>query len=126
MQPIEVYYDGLCHLCSREVNLIRRLALPGKMTFTDIMAPGFEAEKLGLDAKRIHQHMHVRDAQGTMQIGVDALITMWEAVPYFRHLAFFSKLPGFYTLSKIGYAFFAWIRPKLPRKKCETGVCEVR
>jgi predicted DCC family thiol-disulfide oxidoreductase YuxK len=116
-QPIVVFHDGVCQLCSREISLLEKLADPAGMQFVDIANPAFDAAAHGVDPLAVHRHMHVRDAEGNLQVGLDALITMWRPVPYFRHLAFFSRLPGFYTLGKLGYAVFAWVRPKLPRRK---------
>jgi predicted DCC family thiol-disulfide oxidoreductase YuxK len=70
--------------------------------------------------------MHVRDENGKLNIGLDALITMWRPVPYFRWLAKITSLPGVYQLSKVGYAVFAVIRPYLPRRKCDDGNCAVK
>ncbi len=126
MQPIEVYYDGLCPLCSREVNWIRRLAPSDQMHFVDILGEGFDPKPLGLDREAIHRNMHVRDCEGRMQVGLDALITMWRPVPYFRWLARFASLPIIYRLSKVGYWAFALIRPWLPKRKYGTDTCSVK
>ena len=124
MQTIEVYYDGLCQLCSREVNLIRRLAPVGQMVFTDIMAGGFHAEAQGFDPLAVHRHMHFRDGDGNLRIGLDALIAMWRPVPYFRLLACFAGLPGIHRMSLFGYSAFARVRLWLPRRRCSSGECQ--
>lgn len=124
-----IYYDGLCQLCSREIDLFRGRVRDGSLGYVDISLPTFDAAAHGVDPVRVHRHMHVRDEQtGDMRIGVDALTAMWECVPGFRWLAVLARLPGFRFLSRMGYALFAWIRPKLPRRKriaCDSGVCSV-
>jgi predicted DCC family thiol-disulfide oxidoreductase YuxK len=125
-QPCQVYYDGLCQLCSREVNILRRWAPPGKLAFVDIADASFDAAAHGVDAQAVHRHMHVRDEAGRLRIGLDALIAMWRPVPWFRHLATIFSWPGFYQAGKLGYAVFAWVRPKLPRRRCVSGTCDVR
>lgn len=120
---IQVYYDGQCHLCSREVEAMRRLAKPGTLDFVDITAADFNAAAEGIDPVRVHRTMHVRGDDGEMRTGLEALRTMWRPVPYFRYLAWVSGLPGLHFLSMLGYALFAWIRPKLPRRKCVSGTC---
>lgn len=124
-----IFFDGLCQLCSREIALFERRVTDGSLAYVDIAAPGFDAAAYGLDPMRIHKHMHVRnDETGEMLIGVSALAAMWECVPGFRWLAKFTRLPVIWQLSQLGYAVFAWIRPKLPKRKqpyCATGSCPI-
>jgi predicted DCC family thiol-disulfide oxidoreductase YuxK len=40
---IEVFYDGACPLCLREINLLRRRDRKHAIRFTDIAAVGFDA-----------------------------------------------------------------------------------
>lgn len=125
-----IFYDGLCQLCSREIDLFRRRVTDGSLAYVDIAAPGFDPAAHGVDPVRVHRHMHVRDEQtGRMLVGVDALVGMWECVPGFRWLARLTRLPVLRQLSTVWYAVFAWVRPKLPKRKrdaCDTGRCEVR
>jgi predicted DCC family thiol-disulfide oxidoreductase YuxK len=124
-----IFYDGLCQLCSREIDLFRRRVADGSLAYVDIADPRFDPAAHGVDPVRVHRHMHVRDEQtGRMLIGVDALVGMWECVPGFRWLARLARLPGLRQLSKLGYAVFAWVRPRLPKRKratCDTGRCAV-
>ena len=124
-----VFYDGLCQLCSREIDLFKRRVTDGSLAYVDIADPAFDAAAQGVDPVRVHRHMHVRDGDtGNMLIGVDALVGMWECVPGFRWLAWLARLPVLRQLSGVGYAVFAWVRPKLPKRKravCDTGGCPV-
>lgn len=128
MLPLRtIYFDGLCQLCSREIDLFRRLAPAGSLVYVDIAADDFDPEAHGVDAEDVHRTMHVRDESGELRTGLDALIAMWEVVPVFRWLATFANLPLFRPVAEVGYAFFAWLRPKLPKRKraaCETGHCQ--
>lgn len=124
-----IFYDGLCQLCSREIALFRHRVRDGSLAYADISLPGFDAASFGIDPARAHKQMHVRNEEtGEMLVGVDALLAMWECVPGFRRLAEFTRLPGIRQLSTVGYALFAWIRPRLPKRKrpaCDTGACGV-
>lgn len=125
-----LYYDGLCQLCSREVEVFQRIVTDGSLAYVDISLPEFDAAEHGVDPVRVNRHMHVRDeTTGRMLVGVDALIGMWECVPGFRWLAWLTRLPVLRELSDVGYEVFAWVRPKLPQRKrpaCDTGTCPVR
>jgi predicted DCC family thiol-disulfide oxidoreductase YuxK len=124
-----VFYDGLCQLCSREIDLFRRRVTDGSLAYVDIADPAFDAAVYGVDPVRVHRHMHVRDDEtGRMLIGAEAITGMWECVPGFRWAALFLRLPPFRPLARLGYAAFAWVRPKLPKRKrvaCESDRCAV-
>ena len=96
----------------------------------DIADPAFDAAAHGVDPVLVHKEMHVRDeTTGRMLVGVEALAGMWECVPGFRWLATLVRWPLLNTVAKVGYVAFAWVRPKLPKRKrpaCETGSCPVR
>lgn len=121
-----IYFDGLCQLCSREIELFQRLAPAGSLVYVDIASEDFDPAAHGVDAVRVHKTMHVRDEAGRLRTGLDALVAMWEVVPGFRMLATFVTLTPVRPVAEIGYALFAWVRPRLPKRKrvaCETGRC---
>lgn len=124
-----IFYDGLCHLCATEIALFRRRVRDGSLAYVDIAADDFDPAAHGVDPVRVHREMHVRDEQsGRMLIGVEAILGMWECVPGFRWLAGVARLPVLHWFARRGYAVFAWVRPKLPKKKrpaCDTGRCPV-
>lgn len=124
-----IYYDGLCQLCSREIDTFQALVTDGSLAYVDISLPEFDAAAHGVDPVLVNRHMHVRDEEtGRMLIGVDALLGMWVCVPGFRWLAWLSRLPVLRQISDVGYEVFAWVRPKLPKRardRCDTDRCAV-
>ncbi len=116
---IQVYFDGLCHLCSREIDHYRKQIGSQKIQFADITAPDFDPEKAGLDPIRVHQEMHVRKSDGSLTVGVDAFITIWESLPRYHFAARLGKKALPHALLTAGYHVFARVRPYLPRKKAE-------
>lgn len=125
MKTISVYYDGLCHLCSREINHYKTLQGSEKVDFVDITDPLFQAQQWGLDPVKVHQSLHVRDRSGSFQTGVDAFICIWQELSALRFLASIARVKPIYSVMKILYFVFAKVRPLLPRKSCETSpYCE--
>lgn len=126
MKTLTLYYDGLCPLCSREINHYRKKTGDDpSVQYVDITDPAFDAQAHGLDPKRIHQVMHVKVGE-EIRTGVDAFIAIWEHIRGFGWMARVAKLPGMYQLAWVGYQCFALVRPWLPRRKadCSTGACQ--
>jgi predicted DCC family thiol-disulfide oxidoreductase YuxK len=113
----KVYYDGLCRLCSREIDHYRRQEGAESLLFIDINAVDFDAVREGLDPYRVHRVMHVRTADGRLRTGVDGFIEIWKHLPRYQWAARASQNRLLKALLDLSYRVFVWIRPLLPRKK---------
>ena len=123
-----IYYDGLCRLCSAEINHYRRLKGSESFEFVDITLPLFDAQAQGLDPHKVHRVMHVRDVDGVLYEGVAAFRAIWRQLPRYRLLAGVSENPVVSSLLELGYRSFIKVRPYLPRKKADCSAspyCEV-
>jgi predicted DCC family thiol-disulfide oxidoreductase YuxK len=123
-----VYYDGLCPLCSREIDYYRTKERAELIDWVDITQGDFDAKAEGLDPEKVHQYFHVKDEHGKITAGVDAFIEIWARIPSLKKWRALSLVPGVKPLMKLGYAAFARVRPYLPRKSrpdCESGLCGV-
>lgn len=114
---IEMFFDGACPLCKREVDLIRRRDHDQKIVFTDISAPDFEAEALGKSHDELMAEIHGRLPDGTWLRGVEVFRRVYEAIG-FRSLVRLSRLPGISLALDVGYGLFARNRLRL------TGRCD--
>lgn len=124
-KKVRVYYDGLCHLCSREINHYRGMTGAERIVFIDITEAAFNATEEGLDPVKVHKTMHVRDADGHLRLGVDAFITIWTELPALRFVVPMARAKPIHLLLTLLYSTFAAIRPLLPRKSCENSpYCE--
>ncbi len=122
---LSVYYDGLCHLCSREINHYKKMQGAENIRFVDITGAEFNAKIEQLDPIQIHKVMHVRDRSGKLHLGVDAFLQIWLEYQWLRPLVPVAKFFPIYWLLRFFYAIFAKIRPLLPKKSCETSpYCE--
>lgn len=124
---VTVYYDGLCRLCSREINHYRGMRGAEALRFIDITSPDFDAPREGVDPVEVHKTMHVRDASGRLHLGVDAFICIWDQLPSLRFLVPVARTVPIHWVLRGFYAVFASVRPWLPRKSCESSpYCESR
>lgn len=125
---VMIYYDGLCILCSREIDHYRRQTGSESITFIDITASQFSAQNEGLDPFLVHKVMHVKTAAGELKTGVEAFITIWQQLPRYQRIAKIANIKSVQSVLNLGYLGFAKIRPYLPRKSrgCETSpYCDI-
>ncbi|HWA71392.1 MAG TPA: DUF393 domain-containing protein [Polyangiaceae bacterium] len=118
---VEVFYDGECPLCSREIRMLERLDRHKRIRFTDIAAPGFDARALGFEHAQLMAKIHARLPNGQVVEGVEVFRQLYGAVGYER-LVRVSRAPGISGLLDLGYRWFAQNRLRLTGR-CEDGVC---
>jgi predicted DCC family thiol-disulfide oxidoreductase YuxK len=111
-----VYFDGLCQLCTREIEHYRHSRGSDQITFVDITHSTFDAAKEGVDPKAVHKVMHVLDANGVLHTEVDAFIAIWEVLPGYRWLVPVFKNSAVRVVANVFYDVFAAIRPWLPKR----------
>lgn len=117
MARVTIYFDGSCHLCSGEMRFWSRKDTESVLHWVDITDPAFSAEAVGLDPKRVMQVMHVRDANGQLQLGVDGFLAIWSCFPAYRWLVPIVRWKPIYWVAKSCYFIFARLRPYLPKRK---------
>ena len=113
---IEVFYDGGCPLCLREITMLRRWDRQSRIRFTDIDAADFQPEAVGKSYEELMAQMHGRLADGTWLQGVEVFRRLYAAVGFVR-LAALSRLPLISQVLNLGYTVFARNRLRL------TGRC---
>jgi len=114
---VEIFFDGECPLCTREVNVLKRMDRKQRVRFTDIAAPGFDPSALGLDIAALMARIHGRLPDGSIIEGVEVFRRVYEAVGL-GLLVRASRLPGISALTEAGYTLFAKNRLRL------TGRCD--
>lgn len=114
---VEVFFDGDCPLCRREIQLLQRLDRGrGRIRFTDLAAPDFEPAALGLTHEELMAEIHGRLPDGTIIRGVEVFRRLYAAVG-FSWLMAITRWPGISHGLDWGYRWFARRRLRL------TGRC---
>lgn len=108
--PIQVYFDGGCPVCSREIAFYR--ARPGAAGFEWVDVSRADAAELGagLDREAAMARMHVRRADGILLSGAAAFAEMWRGMPGFRWLGWLLAMPPFGWIAEVGYRGFLVVR----------------
>jgi predicted DCC family thiol-disulfide oxidoreductase YuxK len=110
-EPLEVWYDGACPLCQREIALMRRLDRRGAIAFTDVSDPDAACP---LDRETLLARFHARE-DGVILSGAAAFAAMWRAVPLLKPLGLAARVPFVLGLLERLYVRFLRIRPNLQK-----------
>ena len=116
---IEVFYDGACPLCRREVALLRRLDRHKRIVTTDIASVAFQPTDLGKTYEQLMARIHGRLPDGTLVEGVEVFRRLYGAIglPW---LAALTRKPLISRALDSAYAAFARNRLRL------TGRCDAK
>ena len=121
---VEVFFDGGCPLCVREIGMLRRWDRRHKIRFTDIDAAEFRTADVGKSYDELMAQMHGRLPDGTWIRGVEVFRRLYKAVG-FGPLVFLSRLPVISQTLDLGYVLFAKNRLRLTGR-CTAKSCEVK
>ncbi len=126
--PLQVFYDGGCAICSREMQAYQQRESAGRLLFLDISAPEFSAAEHGRSFDEFMKELHVRDARGKFHTGISAFSRIWSAFPdspLYSLLGRTINLPLIRQGADLGYATFARFRHLLPKNRCHDGSCRL-
>lgn len=119
----EVFFDGECPLCMREIRLLRRLDKRGRLRFTDISQPDFDAAALGVEFDALMARIHGRLPDGTWVEGVEVFRRLYAAVG-FGPLVATTRWPLISHGLSAAYSVFARNRLRWTGR-CSDDVCRI-
>jgi len=122
---LTLLYDGLCPICRREIDFMRRRDRAGRIGYVDIAAPDFEPERFGIDLPTAMAAMHGVLPDGRVVVGLEVFRRAY-ALLGLRFLVAWTDWPLLRPVANLGYRIFARIRPRLSRLECPDGRCEIR
>ena len=113
--PLTVLYDGACPLCRREIGIYRGLKPlrpDSPIRFADVSDVAFSLPP-GTTRQQLLGRFHVRCRDGELRSGAEAFLALWSALPYWRWLALFGRLPGAAWIMERTYNLFLRWRPAI-------------
>jgi predicted DCC family thiol-disulfide oxidoreductase YuxK len=120
---VEVFYDGECPLCLREIKLLRRLDRKHRIRFTDIADPSFSPTRFGMTMNNFMDEIQGRLPTGDWITGVEVFRRLYAAVGL-KPVVALTRLPGISHGLEFGYRIFAKNRLRLTGR-CDHGSCKV-
>ena len=122
---VEVFYDGDCPLCKREIDFIRHRDDKGKIEFTDIADAKFDALQIGKTHAELMAQIHGRLSDGRIIVGPEVFRRLYGAIGFSR-LVSFSRMPLISQTIELAYRCFARYRLPLTGRRCTDQTCDVR
>ena len=120
----EVFFDGDCPLCAREIQLLRWLDRHHRIQFTDIATPDFSPSAVGRELSTLMGEIHGRNDRGEWVVGVEVFRQLYGAVG-FGPLVRVSRLAPFAWLLDKAYAVFARNRLLLTGRCAGAQTCSI-
>lgn len=107
----EVFYDGDCPLCMREIRMLMRLDRNARIKFTDIAEPTFDPAAIGTSYETLMERIHGRMPDGSWVQGVEVFRQLYARVGL-APLVAVTRAPGVRAALDWGYRKFAQNRLK--------------
>lgn len=114
---VEVFYDGDCPLCKREIGWIRRLDRRHRVRLTDIASTEFDPGDYDKSMQSFMDEIQGRLPDGTWVTGVEVFRRIYASMGLLP-LVMITRLPLLSHALDLGYRVFARNRLKL------TGRCD--
>ena len=109
---VEVFFDGKCPLCMREIRMLQRRDKHKKIKFTDISAKNFDEDSVGISWNSLMDRIHGRPPDGTIVEGVEVFRELYTAIGFGPVVAL-TRLPGVSQILNLGCQIFAKNRLRL-------------
>jgi predicted DCC family thiol-disulfide oxidoreductase YuxK len=124
----EVFYDGECPLCKREIDWLRKKDSRSLIQFTDIAAADFDPEAVGRSHSDLMARIHGRMPDGSVIEGFEVFRQLYSRIG-FRRAVSLTRLPMIRSLLEASYRVFAKFRLPLTGRctqaECNQGECRV-
>ena len=121
---IEVFFDGACPLCRREIDMLKGQDRQRRLRTTDISDPAFDPRVVGKTHAELMARMHGRLPDGTWVEGVEVFRRLYTVVG-FGPIVWLTRLPGVSQLLDLGCSLFARHRLRLTGR-CTAETCAVK
>lgn len=110
---INVYYDGKCGLCRREINHYKKIAPKGVFNWVDLTQEPDALKAHNISPADALMYLHVKDQHGRLYVGFESFLVIWRGLGgFWRWLAAFMALPVVRHVAGWAYKHFAHWRFK--------------
>jgi predicted DCC family thiol-disulfide oxidoreductase YuxK len=123
ISQLEVFYDGACPLCLKEVQFLRKADPKGRIHFVDIASESFRPSDFGPSMDQFMAEIHGRLPDGSWVQGVEVFRRIYGLLGL-GPLVWCTRLPLISGILDAAYRLFARNRLRLTGR-CSTTSCNV-
>ena len=117
---IEVYYDGICGHCSKEIEYYKTIAPPDTFKWIDVATNPNAMIDHNVTQSEALLYLHVVNDKNELFIGSEAFALIWKNLPRWRILGHVIELPFVKVVVQKLYMLFA--KQKFNRSRhCQTA-----
>ncbi len=120
MEKIKVYYNSACPVCDagiRDQQCRMDAQAVAQVEWLDVHAHPELADELGIDLETVRERLHVKNADGALQVGTDAFAVLLQKTRGQQWLGKLLLLPVIRQLGQFAYNGFARILYKRNRAR---------
>ena len=110
-EKLQVFYDGGCPLCSREIAFYRRQQGAEQIAWSDVSGTSEGEMVPGLSQDVALSRFHVAKPDGSLISGGAAFAELWAVLPAFRPIGRLLRHPFFLWMLNGAYDLFLKLRP---------------
>jgi predicted DCC family thiol-disulfide oxidoreductase YuxK len=123
---LEIYFDGACPVCSREMRYLRKRDKNNLISFIDVSAENFDPAAYNRTRDDFMKQIHARLPDGKIITGMEVFRQAYNRVGY-GWLLFPTKLPLIKQIADFAYAVFARNRMKISKflSRCGVDSCSI-
>ena len=116
----KVYYNSACPVCNAGIkNQRARMEARGikDTEWIDVHAKPQTASEVGASLEQVRERLHVKDADGRLNVGADAFTALWAQTKEQHWLAMLLRLPLIKQFAHLAYNSFARVLYRWNRAK---------
>ncbi len=123
---LEIYFDGACPVCSREMRYLKKRDKKNLISFVDINTSDFNPQEYNRSHDDFMKQIHARLPDGEIVTGMEVFRQAYKRIGH-AWLLFPTKLPVIKQIADYAYAVFARNRMKISKflSRCGVDSCSI-
>ena len=107
----KVYYNSACPVCNAGIKDQRqhmeKCGINNDIEWVDVHNNPDAVSEVGSSLEQVRERLYVKDDNGELNIGIDAIIRLWQQTPDQRWLAKLFQSPVIRPIARLAYNGFA-------------------
>lgn len=108
-KEFNVFYDGSCPLCNKEISLYKNTKCSQPINYVDVSSSEFKSE----NKEQLMQRFHIQTKDGEILSGAKAFVALWYQMPGWKILAKICDNRIILPIAEYSYTKFLKFRPKI-------------